>query len=677
VRSLPSLGVLVTALTFALLALPAGAGASTVVIAFDPGGGPPPPGHARPATVFERLAARPDLSLGFMGATQGAYSRRQALLDMAAGTRVSRSGYDPAQPPLSGLRLTAGGGGRIARWAAVLRRAGSAPTEIDPGLLAGAVPGGAAYVAPEVAGAAAAAPRATGRVPGNLEAVLAADRVGRVAAVRLVPPARIAGEVAAQARERRLVVVTLPPGAAGDAALDGLRARRGAGDLLVVIRRPPRSRATQMLPMGVAGLRPQAGHLTSRTTRREGLIAGTDLLPTALGRLGIAEPPHVQGRPMAVEGTRDAAALRRIERRLRVVYPRRFPALAAVAASLAALSLALALLGGPRGRRTALRTAGLALLWVPGVALLTAALAPSRDVELLLMGPGTVSLALLTDRLVRWPRAAAAPALLGTAAYAADLLTGSHLIVRSLLGPNPRFGSRFYGIGNELEATLPLLLLVGIAAAAGAAPRSRRLAACFGAPMLVLGLIVGSGRFGADVGGVITTGAAAAVAVLFALPGRPSRRAIALTLCVPVAALAALAGLDLLTGGDAHFSRTVLHADGPGAVAGTIERRYQLAWHALLRGLMPLVTLLCAGAAVLAVRRRGRLYRPVAGHPAWSAALAGGLAGAVAGAVSNDSGPVLLVIGVVVLAAATAYVRGAPAASTPEPDGPANRTLTD
>ncbi|MGZ8649936.1 MAG: hypothetical protein ACXW08_15125, partial [Solirubrobacteraceae bacterium] len=54
------------------------------------------------------------------------------------------------------------------------------------------------------------------------------------------------------------------------------------------------------------------------------------------------------------------------------------------------------------------------------------------------------------------------------------------------------------------------------------------------------------------------------------------------------------------------------------------------------------------------------LYAPVADRPAWGAALAGGLAGSVAGALANDSGPVLLVIGVIVLAAATAYVRGDP-----------------
>jgi hypothetical protein len=47
---------------------------------------------------------------------------------------------------------------------------------------------------------------------------------------------------------------------------------------------------------------------------------------------------------------------------------------------------------------------------------------------------------------------------------------------------------------------------------------------------------------------------------------------------------------------------------------------------------------------------------------AYAAALLGGLAGGVIGTLTNDSGPVLLVLGTVVLAAATSYIRGNPEA---------------
>ena len=71
---------------------------------------------------------------------------------------------------------------------------------------------------------------------------------------------------------------------------------------------------------------------------------------------------------------------------------------------------------------------------------------------------------MLADRLVAWPRGPAVPALAGLAAYTLDLAFGSPLIIRSLLGPNPLFGSRFYGIGNELEGTLAALLVVALGA---------------------------------------------------------------------------------------------------------------------------------------------------------------------------------------------------------------------
>jgi len=446
------------------LALAAGAPAAhaqgrSVVLAFDPGGGTPLPGARGTSTVLDRFTRRPELSLGLLGATQGAYTQRQALLDLSAGTRVSPSGYDPRRPPRYALR-----GDRITRWGTIVARAASAPTTIVPGALAGALPGGAAYVGPQ-------------RVPANLEAVVAADHGGRVGGVSLGPASTLAGRVRAELRAHPMVVALLPPGLAGDRALDDLIDARDGGQLLVVVRRPPRSETAQLLPVGIAGLRADAGLLTSRTTRRAGLVAGTDLLPTVLGWLGEPVPPGVQGRHVTVTGTRDAAALGDLERRLRVVSPRRLPVLGALAAAVAAAAagLLLAVGFGASGRRLALRAGALALLWTPLLALACAALAPSRTLEVALTAAGALALGLATDRLVPWPRAPAVPALLGAAGYAIDLARGSDLVIRSLLGPNPRFGSRFYGIGNELEAILPVLVLVGVAAACGAMPRSRRL----------------------------------------------------------------------------------------------------------------------------------------------------------------------------------------------------------
>jgi hypothetical protein len=305
-----------------------------------------------------------------------------------------------------------------------------------------------------------------------------------------------------------------------------------------------------------------------------------------------------------------------------------------------------------------LRVIGLGLLYVPPVTLLTSALRPSRQSELLIVAIVPFLLGWLTDRFVPWPRAPAIPAIGAVVAYSVDLAYGSALIVGSLLGPNPRFGARWYGIGNELEAILPTMLLVGLAAAAGSAARSYRLAGLIGGAMLLLGAIVGAGRLGADVGGVITIGAAGAAAVLLTLPGKLTRRRLLLACAAPVAAIFALAAIDLLTGGDSHFTATVLGADDVGALGDVFDRRTTLAYQALLRGWMPVATVLSLAAVVAGWRRRERLLAPVRDRPAWAAAMAGGAAGGIVGSIANDSGPILLVCAVVVLLAASAYLRG-------------------
>ena len=130
---------------------------------------------------------------------------------------------------------------------------------------------------------------------------------------------------------------------------------------------------------------------------------------------------------------------------------------------------------------------------------------------------------------------------------------------------------------------------------------------------------------------------------------------------MPIAALVALAALDLLTGGDGHFTRTVLHADSAGSLWDVVKRRYTLAFNVFTQGAMPLIILVGVLAVAYAVRYRERIYAPLRDAPSYRAAFIGGLTASIAGALSNDSGPLLFAFGVTVLACTTAYVRGDPA----------------
>jgi hypothetical protein len=611
-----------------------------VVLAFLPAGG-----DDNPKPVLDRLDARLPLALGLVSATQGRFDRSQMVLDMSAGSRTSRAVYKPEAPPPLELVRGGDGSGFIFGWPKALERAATAPAEIQPGLLASRIPGGAAY-----AGVA-------GRDP--VGAVVAADPRGDVAAVSLGTAATLATRAEALLATHKLVVVGLPTSTKGDETLDDLLRDRRADDLVIVIEGPPNVRVPILLPMGVAGLG-TSGALTSTTTRLDGIVAGIDIPVTVLDHLGIGVPDGVRGTPIRTEGVRDAAALRDNEKRLRVVSGRRTPTLGALAFTWLALILALGLVADRRGVRAGLRIGALAFLWVPPVLLLTGWLAPSRQGEIVIVVAASFALAALTDRFVRWPRAPLIPASVSIVSYCVDLAFGSPLIIRSLLGVNPRSGSRFYGLGNELESTLTVLLLVGLGALLFGRPQSRRNAAIVALVGAVFAVFVGASQLGADVGGVITLGAGVAAMMIVMLPGTPSRRSIALAATVPILALVALALLDLASGGDGHFTRTVLHADSAGSLWDVVKRRYTLAFNVFSLGAMPFVTLVAVLGAAYAVRYRERIYAPLAGSPSYRAALIGGLTASVVGALSNDSGPLLLAFGVFVLTCLTAYVRGDP-----------------
>ena len=551
---------------------------------------------------LDQVAALPGASVALVNAVQGRYRRTQALLDITQGARTALSAYDPDEPPALTVTPT-----RVLGWEQAVARADAAPGDLEPGLLASTVPA-----------------RFAGPLRG--EAIVAADRAGRLGDGRSLT-VRVVRDVAAVPRAR---------------APETLR--------LVLAAPPPHARRAQLLPLAAIGL--GAGRLlTSDTTRTDGLVTGTDLFPTIARWLGRPVPDAVQGEPLRLDGDADLAGLRDMVARLRVVPGRRLP-------TLGALALAwLALLALARGRAWAWRTGALALLWMLPMLLVTAAIAPSRLGEQLIIALGCLGLAAATDRLVAWPRAPLVPAGIAIVAYLADLAFGSPLIVRSLFGPNPLFGARFYGIGNELESTLPVLALVATAAALGARERSRAAAVAFAATGAVLGLGIGYGRMGADVGGVITVGAGTAVAVALAAPGAITWRRVALVVAVPAGALVVLALLDLATGGNGHFTRTVLRADDTSALGDVIARRYELAFNVLKRPAMLVLTPLCLLAIAWAIRERDRLLRGIPGAPLWGAALAGSAACGVAGALFNDSGPQLLVFATVLAAWVLVYLR--------------------
>jgi len=589
-----------------------------------------------PGATIESLSRLPGASAGMLNPNQGRYRRTQMLLDMSQGARTSQSAYEPSAEP----HLFVERDGRVAGWAAAVARADAAPADVTPGLLGSSVgPRGAAYVGPA----------GVDRLP----AIVAADTSGRIAVVDVVDPGQVVARTRARSRDHDLVVAVLP----SHDALRDLLAERPPQTLVVVITAPPPAGA-RVLAIGTIGLGGGRA-LTSATTRTGGLVAAIDVAPTVTTWLG--RPGDFTGEPIELDGRLDVAALTDLRERLEVVRGRRYPTLGMLGAGWALVALAAVAVRRREGWRWALRTGGLAVLWILPLLLAFAVGAPSALLEEAGVAACALALGAITGALVRWPLAPAVPGAIGLAAYTIDLAAGSPLIVRSILGPNPLAGSRFYGIGNELESTLPVLGLATVAAlacATGTARRSPRLAAAFALAGLAMGVVLGWGRLGADVGGVITVGAGAGLATVLALPGRLTARRVAAVVAVPILAVVALALLDLATGGDGHFTRTVLRGGDGEDLGEILQRRYELAWNNLRAGIMPLLAALSVTLIAWGVWRRDRLLARLPGADAWGAALAGGAAAGVVGALTNDSGPILLVFATFATGWLAAYLHG-------------------
>jgi hypothetical protein len=460
------------------------------------------------------------------------------------------------------------------------------------------------------------------------------------------------GRVRSDARCRPRGCPGLDVIATGVRRLPALVERLRGDDLLIALERPP-PEPGRLLAAGIAGAGFD-GLLTSNSTRTPGLVLSTDLAPTILERLGIAIPSAMGGSAITTEGEDDAADVESLESRLMEVGPRRGPVIGTNVVIWVALALLTVGLLGTRGARVALALLTLSVIYLPAVLLATAALEPAEWVERLLVGVGAPLLAAVTLGVFRGYGAAALACSVTVCVYAMDVVAGSPLTGLSLIGPNPALGVRFYGIGNELEATLAPLLLLGTGAGlvawferrgqSGDAAPGPRVALGFGLACLLGIAAFAPGRFGADVGAAIVLAVGGGVAAAVAL-GSARRRTAVLVVAAPLVAVGALAAADLVLGGDAHLSRSVLEAGGLDRVGEVAERRLRLSAASFSNSFgTPLffvtVVLLVAG---IAARRR-----VVSWFEGARPALAGflGAAAAVAvGTLANDSGVLLLMVG--------------------------------
>src|SRR3954451_25370909 len=161
-------------------------------------------------TFLRFLGSKPQLQLGLWSSIQGEYTQPQAALDVTQGTRQSTALYTPRklfELPFDEQTSS------FPNWPAIAKRAKNVSVTIKPGLLAGSVPGGGAYAG------------VTGE--STNPAIAAADEQGKVKGVALCPVDTLAKRAQDLSSTRRLVVVGVPPSAAGRRQLDSLISARG------------------------------------------------------------------------------------------------------------------------------------------------------------------------------------------------------------------------------------------------------------------------------------------------------------------------------------------------------------------------------------------------------------------------------------------------------------------
>ena len=293
-----------------------------------------------------------------------------------------------------------------------------------------------------------------------------ADHAGHLATVSLGSAATLPARIERLRSQNSLVIADLPAGPTGYDDLRSLSAARPPGELLIVLPRVDPAPGNELLWVGLAGLG-GAHTLTSQTTNQRGLVS-TVIVPTILTHLGLPVPSAMRGKPIALDGS-FMVHLRSLRARLLVVYRggcRRFVPARRVGAPGAGPIAARARrphtsarprVGGARRRARAAvdprRRASARCAEKP------AAASDSRCSR---------------SSASHWRAHRASGALAARAARphsqqswrsAADALTGTQLLVRSLLGPDPALGVRFYGIGNELKSGLAVLVFAAVAAA--------------------------------------------------------------------------------------------------------------------------------------------------------------------------------------------------------------------
>lgn len=383
---------------------------------------------------------------------------------------------------------------------------------------------------------------------------------------------------------------------------------------------------SQLRLLAATGPAPDGGNyggslLGSSSTRQDGLTQATDLFPTILAGLAVTPPDSAVGsvlRPVqagksAADRERKLLDLDEAAIAVNPIVPRFFMGL--VIAQVVLYGLATLVLRR-RSRKAPAEAAArrtLLLRWLRRIAVVFACVPAATFLANLLpwwrySTPGlavtgavilfVVPMAVIAN-LGPWKHALLGPmgAVGGMTmlVLAGDALTGSHLILSSLMGLQPVVAGRFYGFGNpafSLFATGALVLAIAIADTLVRRDRRLLAAVAVAAAGLFATAIDGTPGIGSDFGGPPAIIPAFAVLALLAFGVRVTLRRAALITGGTIAVIVLLSVLDWLRGPEnrthlGRFVQTVIDGGAYPVLKRKAEQNLRILFTSYLSALLP------------------------------------------------------------------------------------------
>jgi hypothetical protein len=610
----------------------------------------PPPGEALPGASHVVLFPFDGLSLD--APNRAAYPNLQRLRRYAAVGALSVRTTDrrslsqrggPERPSLDDAYASLGASARV-RWTGTMpesrRQARRDHADSLPGALGDAL---------HRAGKQTAVVQGQGAANAAL-----ADSRGRVDS-RLAPQPSWSQTIATALR--LAPVVLLDPGETNaDARLGELYDVLPRNTLLLVFSPTPATNDWELTPVLVAsaGIDGPAS-IASETTHRAALGGLVDLAPTVLDALGVEAPSSMTGAPLRVaRGAPDLAAFERLQ--IDGAVRSRFFLPAAVGYTVVGIVFYLAFMAAMRAGvsgtvRRALRVGVCAMAAFPFAILVNGAVqhwwhAGGESPTLLVLL--CLGLGALAARL-RGIGPAYALAAATVATIVVDVAATGPLHAASILGYSIQTSGRYYGLPNASFAVFAASLFLVAAAVAGWEPN--RVRATAATAVVGVGVVfVAAPWLGNDVGGTLTLLPIGLAAAWAWFGQRFTRRTVVVGAVASVAIFVMLALLEAASGGT-HLGRA---ATSDASFLNTLTRRFDANFGLLVDQWWGFLSIALAVGSIAVLWRPDRFADYLPTRSGLRIAALATLVASIVGFVVNDSGPVVNVLCLVVLAPAVA-----------------------